>query len=306
MKRTLITLGTAALTLANLTAPASAADLMTLRLSAEKTAFTTEEISSGDRVVHGGLYIDNYTGIAKLRLILRNDLPVTIENGGFTMDPNGALDSDGNPRHGFFESHSTAMYTPESLIDDDKNIALWLGPEKIENGKGTSNANGVVRNPDCSFLSFDYRIPKDTPVGDYSCYISEKVIKSVSEIDGTVTVIPDLQVSDEKHPLTLGKDFDIKPVRFSVYMRGDVNCDGEISSEDAQIALLYYVRQELTHKTVTDADMEEIAHTKHAQAARYAADASADGKPDASDAQGILQYYVRRLAGKDADWNQIF
>ena len=41
---------------------------MTFRFGAEKTAVSTDELAKGDVVIPGGLYIDNYTGIAQLRI----------------------------------------------------------------------------------------------------------------------------------------------------------------------------------------------------------------------------------------------
>lgn len=299
MKRIAAIFCSAAMTAAALAIPADAADLMTLRLAADQTAVSTDELASGDKIIKGGLYIDNYTGIAQLRLTLRSEEPVLIENGDYTPDPDGALDADGNVRDAFFELHSTHMYTPQSLVDDDTNIILWRGEEVAK--EGMYYANGVIRHAECSFLSFEYRIPKDTKVGDYTCYISERVSLTVGGLK-----MPDLVVSDETHELTLGEEFAVQPVVFTVYTRGDVNCDGKVSLEDAQAALNCYVKQNLAKKTLSDKEYSEIVKTKLVNAARLAADASGDGEQDVKDAQGILQYYVTELAGHAADWSRIF
>ena len=291
MKRTLITLGTAALTFASLTLSVSAADLMTLRMAADQTAFSTEELASGDKVIHGGLWIDNYTGITGLNLILRSDAPVLIENGDYTRVPGD------QSKLAFFESYSKAEYTPKSLIDDDTNIIYWRGME--EDGK-EGFQNGVIRDANSTFLSFDYRIPKDTPIGDYTCFVSDEV-----KTKGGMP-IEDLNVSNSAGPLTLDKDFALKPVTLAVYMRGDVNCDGSVSGDDAQIALLYYVRSKVSKKTVSDSELAELAKTEHVEAAKHAVDASGNGDLDISDPQGILRYYVLTLAGKNADWGSIY
>ncbi|MBQ9905401.1 MAG: hypothetical protein IJM46_01350 [Oscillospiraceae bacterium] len=299
MKKTIAMLSTAVMAAGLLTQPASAADLMTFRFAADKTAFTTDELKDGDQVVHGGLYIDNYSALAEIRMILKSDAPVIIENGDFTKDAKGELDSDGNIRDAFFEKHSTHMYTQKSTVDDDTNIILWAGPETQIAGE--FHANGVVRNSNASFLSFDYRIPKGTAVGDYRCYISEKVITNKAGF-----IEEDLEISDSKHQLELGKDFAIQPITFSVYTRGDVNCDGSVSIEDAQAALILYTEQEVASRTLSDQEMEEITKTKHVQAAKLAADASQNSKIDATDPQGILEYYVTEMAGNQADWSKIF
>lgn len=299
MKKTIAMLSTAVMVAGLLTQPASAADLMTFRFAADKTAFTTDELKDGDQVVHGGLYIDNYSALAEIRMILKSDAPVIIENGDFTKDAKGELDSDGNIRDAFFEKHSTHMYTQKSTVDDDTNIILWAGPETQIAGE--FHANGVVRDQKSSFLSFDYRIPKGTAVGDYRCYVSEKVITNKAGF-----IEEDLEISDSKHQLELGKDFAIQPIAFSVYTRGDVNCDGSVSIEDAQAALILYTEQEVASRTLSDQEMEEITKTKHVQAAKLAADASQNSKIDATDPQGILEYYVTEMAGNKADWSKIF
>lgn len=287
------------MTAAALTLPADAADLMTVRLGAEQTVINTDDLASGDKMIKGGLYFDNYTGISKLRMILRSDAPVLIENGNFTPDPDGALDSDGNVRDAFFEEHSTHMYTPQSLVDDDTNIIVWSGKELGEEGRYLEN--GVIRHAESSFLTFDYRIPKDIKAGEYKCYISERVALTAGGFE-----MPDLQLSDETHQLEPNKEFALQPVTFTVYTRGDLNCDGNISTEDAQAALVCYVQQDLAKKTLTDKEFSDIAKTKLVNSARLAADASGDGVLDVKDAQGILQYYVNSLAGNKPDWNTIF
>lgn len=299
MKRIAAIFCSAAMTAAALTLPADAADLMTLRLGAEQTVINTDDLASGDKMIKGGLYFDNYTGISKLRMILRSDAPIQIENGGFTLDPDGALDSDGNVRHALFEEHSEAMYTAKSTVDDDTNIIVWYGGHT--DGVDPYYQNGVIRNAGSSFLSFDYRIPQGIKAGEYKCYVSEKVVTTESGM-----FVKDLTLSDETHQLEPNKEFALQPVTFTVYTRGDLNCDGSISTEDAQAALVCYVQQDLAKKTLTDKEFSEIAKTKLVNPARLAADASGDGILDVKDAQGILQYYVNSLAGNKPDWNTIF
>ncbi len=77
------------------------------------------------------------------------------------------------------------------------------------------------------------------------------------------------------------------------YLRGDVNFDGKIAVEDAQMALTAYVKQ-LSGK------MDGLSNLE-----RLAADADGNGKVEAEDAQLILQYYVRSLAGKNISWESM-
>lgn len=299
MKKAILSLCIAAMTAASLTLPASAADLMTFRFGAEKTAVSTDELAKGDVVIPGGLYIDNYTGIAQLRMILRSTEPILIENGRYTPDPNGALDDDGLVRDAFFEKHSTHFYTQKSEIDDDTNIILWAGEETEKAGE--FHANGVVRNANSSFLSFDYRIPKDTRPGDYSCYVSERVITNSIGVPEE-----DLRISDSKHQLKLGEEFALRPLTISVYMRGDANCDGKVEIEDAQAALVLYTEQKVTGLELSNEDLAGILKTKSIAAGKLGADASQDGSIDVTDPQGILDYYVRAMIGSAPAWSEIY
>ena len=74
---------------------------------------------------------------------------------------------------------------------------------------------------------------------------------------------------------------------------GDLNSDGKVGAEDAQMALQAYVNT-LAGKPsgLTDAQ-------------KAAADITKDGKVDAVDAQIILQYYVNGLAGKVIPWETL-
>ena len=202
-------------------------------------------------------------------------------------------------RHAFFEEHSEISYTAKSLVDNDTNIVLWYGGHV--DGHENYYDNGVIRDANSSFLSFDYRIPKGTPSGDYTCYISEKVNTTQSGL-----IMEDLTISDAKHRLEPGKDFALKPITFTVYERGDFNCDGTVSIDDAQSTLLYYVRKVVSKLNVTDEDLKTLAGTEHTGAARLAADASGDGTLDASDPQGILNYYVIAMTNQKPDWNKIY
>jgi hypothetical protein len=294
MKRTCIPLCTAAVLLSAFTLSVSADGIMTLRMDAEQTAVSTGQLAENDAVIKGGVYIDNYTGINKMRLILNSDGPVTIENGDFTR-VEGEEGSNGEPQLAFFKKYSLATYTQESLIDDDKNIALWHGPGANE------CSNGEVYHADSSFLSFDIRVPKDTPVGDYSCFISTER----KDIGGGM-VSPDFYAYSEDGRLTENQDILLKPVTISVYNRGDVNCDGNISVEDAQYALNHYVAVGVNGSNPTDEELETLLGTKHINAARRAADASEDGELSIDDVQNILLYATEALTGLTPDWNNYF
>lgn len=297
MKKTAAALTAALLMLTGLPVFAEG-ETMALRLSAEKTTFLKDEIEE-DQMIHGGLYIDNYTGISKIRVVLTSDAPLHIENGGFTLDTS---DPEKTDQLALFNKYSTAMYTRESLIDDSENIATFVGPENY-NG-GSFILNGELRDPDSSFVDFDVRIPKETHCGDYSCGISTFVRSE--DIDGKTYYDPDFFAYDENKQLTAGEDILLQPMTFSVYLRGDVNCDEKVSVEDAQAALLYYTAAVVSHQELTAEESAELLGTKSIQAAKLGADASADGKLDSNDPQGILLYYTTGITGQSVSWSDIY
>lgn len=294
----------AAMLCGNLVQPVSAADdkTMALRMTAETNCVNTDQLKSGDAIIHGGLYIDNYTGISKLRLILKSDSPLIIENGDFTRDPSRKDPETGEKMLAFFETYSRAVYTQESLIDDDTNIISWFGAEigDDEKDKDYYYENGTVADPKSSFLSYDLRVPKNTPLGDYYCFISERVQKTDWRTE------EDSRVFNTEKQLEIGKDVRFIPLKFSVYMRGDVNCDRTVDVTDAQAALNYYTETQVSMKALSDKEAAEIVGTEHTQAAVIAADASMDGTIEVTDAQGILQYYTDGLTGITPDWFPIF
>ena len=78
------------------------------------------------------------------------------------------------------------------------------------------------------------------------------------------------------------------------YLRGDINRDGVVSVEDAQLALKAYT--------------EAVAGLKQnlTQAQRMASDVNRDGSVTVEDAQLILKYYTEKtVAGKEITWKDI-
>ena len=149
--------------------PAAAADdVMTFRMAAETDTVSTAQLAEGDVTVHGGVYVDNYSGLTSMRMMLKSDAPLVIENGGFTVDPE-KLDASGQPMHLLFSEHADAAYTQHSNFTGEDNIILWYAKNY------TKDAIASVNDPASSFVDFDVRIPKDTPPGDYRIYISTDI-----------------------------------------------------------------------------------------------------------------------------------
>ena len=77
------------------------------------------------------------------------------------------------------------------------------------------------------------------------------------------------------------------------FLLGDVNGNGEIAADDAQIALKAYVNMLAGKESGLTAAQQQ------------AADIDGDGEVTATDAQIILKYYVNTLAGKEVTWESL-
>lgn len=300
MKKSAIMLTAAAILMNTAAQPVSAdGERMNLRMSAAQTAFSVDALADGDAVTQGALYIDNYSGISQIRVILKSDAPLVIENGDFTRDPN-QTGPDGEPKISFFTNYSTAIYTQKGVQSGRSNIALWYG-EETGASDGNYYATGVIDQADSSFLSYDIRIPQGTPVGDYTCYIST----DSRTITDTITE-DDFFAFNRRQALVPGTDLTLTPVKLSVYRRGDVNCDGTVDIADAQCALKIYVETVVVAVDCTDEDIAALANTPHGYTARMAADASEDGTILLDDPLGILRYAVEVMVGSTPQWSDIY
>ncbi|MBR4201174.1 MAG: hypothetical protein IKQ91_07865 [Oscillospiraceae bacterium] len=277
---------------------ASAADIMNFRVSAEKNAFTVDDVAKGDQVVRCNLYIDNYTGLSQFRLILKGTQPLVIENGDYTRIPD-QIGPDKKPQLAFFKKYSSAVYTQYNEETELSNYALWYGEELGKSG-GEFYGQGELNDPNSSLIGFDVRIPKDTPPGDYVCGVSTEV-----KHYGTV-IEEDFFAYQNRRQLVYGEEVTTTPVTFSVYRRGDIDCEDGVALRDAQLALMFYTQGTLTHTVFPDTWYAEKVGSKNGVTAQLAADASGDGKIGLDDAQGILRYYTQSMGGLKPDWNEIF
>ena len=288
---------TAAATLTGLlisAVPASAAEgVMTFRMSADQKYLSEAELATQDIVFGGALYIDNYTGITDMKLRLKTDDPITIENGDFTRDPS-RTDTDGGAKQSFFVSHGTTIYTGINNAGELKNIALWYGPTDID-------IPGEVEDPESSFLSFLVRVPKGTPAGVYRGYVStdweyniagQKVYDFICNCKGETpeTALEDFQIVVEPESL-----------------RGDVNCDGIVDVHDAQCLQIYYLYAEILEMDMTDTLYEQVFGTPYIHTAMIAADADRNSVMDTKDATAIQIYYtLYDLLEMTPDWDHLF
>lgn len=280
---------------AMIAAPASAAeDIMTFRMDADNTYVSLGQLEDGDAVLKGAVYIDNYTGLSYLRLMLKSSEPIVIENGDFTRNPD-KKDASGELVHKLFEKHDQTEYMQHSEETGESNVVLWYAEDYYH------DKTAVQTDPASSFVHFDVRVPKDTKVGDYKCYISTEVQKNIADL-----LEEDFFAYAGKDQLELDKTVALKALPISVFERGDVNCDGEVDVMDAQNALKLYTNEIVAGLTLSEEEQKNTLGTEHIRAARRAADILGDGEVDVMDAQGILRYYTDKYAGLSVEWEQYF
>ena len=286
--------------------PASAAESkpMTFRIDAERHYVLQSDLKDGDLLIPGELYIDNYSGITEMVMQLKSDAPLHIENGDFTRDDSRmeyyGTDPETSeklyrPKPCYFLSCSEGRYTQHSEETGEENAVLWYSSGWM-GGKP-----GELYRPESSFLSFDIRVPADTPAGEYYCFLSTEV----HPISDTL-MQHDFYVYNGSTDVT--NAVALKSFKLTVEpepLPGDVNCDGTISVEDAQIALRYYAEQ-LAQKTLTDEGLAVLFETPYIHTAAEAADVSHASGITVEDAQGILQYYTALLAHKTPQWSDFF
>lgn len=187
--------------------PATAADdVMTVRMAADTTTVSTEQLASEDVYINGGIYLDHYTGITSIRMILKSDAPLTIVDGCFTPDP-VKKDPKGEPLDAMFNKHDATFYQ-QTTLSGETNVVLW-------NASGISvtdpPAVGIQDDPDTTFVSYRIRVPKGTPAGDYKCYISTEVrLNEIGQKD------PDFYAVHGWDDYIIGKDIILQPVVISV------------------------------------------------------------------------------------------
>ncbi len=285
--------------------PASAAEErtpMTFRITAEQSYLRESELKQDACVIHAGLYIDNYSGITEMAMQLKSDEPLRIENGDFTRDDSRQEFVGVDPvtkekiykdKPCFFTDYGVGEYTQHSEVTGEENAVLWCSAGWM-GGKP-----GELYRPESSFLSFDIVLPAGTKPGIYCCCLS-----TASGVDSDGFNYRDLYVYNGSADVTdsiVLKNFTITVEPDA--LRGDVNCDGEISVDDAQSTLLYYTVM-LSKKNPDDSALAEIFGTPFIHTAQEAADVSTNGEISLDDAQSILAYYTAKLAGKTPDWNQ--
>ena len=262
--------------------PATAADdVMTIRMAADTTTIYTEQLEKEDVYINGGIYLDHYTGLTSIRMILKSDSPLTIVDGCFTPDP-VKKDAQGEPLDAMFNKHDSAFYE-QTTLSGETNVVLW-------NAYGINVTDpptvGKQDNPDTTFVSYRICVPKGTPAGDYKCYISTEVkLNEIGQKD------PDFYAFHGWDDYIIGEDIILQPLVISVRnkvtttttssattttstttsttttttvttappapLRGDLNGDGSYDVADA-VFLLRWISEDTTIPQYKRPDAERL------------------------------------------------
>lgn len=287
--RTVALAAAVVLTANGLTASVSAEETrMTFRLEASRSYLFASEVKETDVVLQGAMYIEHYSGINMMRLTLGSDPEIVIENGGFSV-PNFLDDP-----YDYDPELTSNSYNDYSSVQDVHNLVAWYGP-------GMINTNGIIDDPDASFLTFDVRVPQNIPVGQYQLYFDQRVLKQSSGKD-----FPLLSVYAEEGEY--GNDLpaiDLQSFTFTVEpdpVRGNVNGDGRVDVADAMCVLRYYAAG-LVGKA--EKERMELLHKEYPHMGYAAGNVDNNTICDLNDATFILRYYVATLIGDELNWDQI-
>ena len=245
--------------------PVSAAEApMTLRLHAERARVSADELRGGLRI-GGSLFIDNYTGISEIMMILQSDAPLQITDGAIA-----------EPR--YFAAESLGEYYQVRGSDGAPlNSVLWYGPQNPD----ATFAAGTVTDPSLPFLRFQVSIPEDTQPGAYRLYLAEGY-----EMGSSGLREPNFFIyNGEEVPETA-----VAPFTLTVepeLLRGDNNNDGQVDLSDA-ISALTYINYEALELDLTDALLSELFQTPHVYGAVKQSDVNRSGEVDLNDAIAIM------------------
>lgn len=247
---------------------------MAFRMEASRTYLSATELAEDAVTLAGALYIDNYAGIASMKITLGCDTPLSIEHDGFA-EPSF-----------FANCGSETRYVQISPNNANYNhTCLWYGSQ-------FPYQNGVVAHEGGAFLTFDVRLPQGTPAGVYHCFTKEGYLLNEAGLKEYYC-----------YAYSETEEISISPAALEIIvepdaLRGDVDCDGDVDADDATAALRFYTKG-LTTTDVTEC--YEMLNTPYIHTAMQAAEANGVEGITPDDAILILRYYVRSLSGA-ADW----
>lgn len=269
-------------------------ETMALRLEVEQTELTVASLADADAVIHGALYIENYSGICSMRIVVSSDEGITVENGGFS-DP-CYLEGRDEKRN---------VYNPYSEVHDVSNLVMWYGPTAAD---GVSYADTPVSDENAPFIEFDVRIPQGTAAGAYDIYLDQRsltlesgklfpLFKLHSEAGEYGDDLPSVDA--------IGCTITVKDTSAAEGILGDVNSDGKIDTVDAVRVLQFYNACHVMGDDVEE-DYKEKLDALKPDVAFAVSDVNADSIRDTADAVLILRYYTHHdILNDNITWAEL-
>lgn len=265
----------------------AAKDTMVFRTSfgGDTVAYVFEsDLKNKDVVLKGNLYIDNYPGISHMKISLHS-YELKIENGGFTVPE-------------LFEGFNASSTTDDSEYYRNVQQANVTDVCMFYNGSSLPPKNAVLAKDGTSFLSFDVRVPKGLTRGCYDIYV----------MDGWM-----LNEAGQREYQTYAYNGDGNKLEFiqdNAYVVveptpviGDVDLDGDIDADDANIVLNYYL---MNMMGASEAECDEaLLNTTYIHSARLGADPDKDNHITADDSTMILKYYLASFLGDQPSWTNL-
>ncbi len=269
-------------------------ETMALRLELEQTELTAESLADADAVIHGALYIDNYSGICSMRIVVSSDEGITVENGCFS-DP-CYLEGRDEERN---------VYNPYSEVHDVSNLVVWYGPTAAD---GVSYADTPVADENAPFIEFDVRVPQGTAAGEYDIYLDQR---SLTLSSGKLFPLFKLHAEAGEYGEALpavnaiGCTITVTDDSAAEGVLGDVNSDGAVDTADAIRVLGFYNACHIMGNDV-EADYKEKLDMVKPDVAFAVSDVNADNIRDTADAVLILRYYTHHdIMHDDITWEEL-
>ncbi len=292
MKMTKVTaaLAAIAMTFSTLALSASAeAAPNTFRTALEKQYVFASDLASGDVVVKGNVFIDNYTGMNTFKITLESASPLVIENGGFADPCMIDYCKDTEKSYTVYEN-TDASGAPCNVAmfynDYDNATDQYLFP--YPNATAVDNTYAL--------LSFDVKIPKGTEPGVYKLGCKEGF--DTNEVGQKEYHCFATSATGSVELAFEGAEFVVEPDA----IRGDVNCDGAVDTKDATAVLRYYAGSLLQ---ASEDELFSLLSTPYVHAAVKAADTDNSSSINQNDAVKILRYYSYKMLNGSANWDEV-
>lgn len=273
---------------------AAVGENMALRLELEQTELTVTSLADADAVIHGALYIENYSGICSMRIVVASDAGIMVENGGFS-----------DPCYLEGRNETRNVYNPYSEVHDVSNLVMWYGPTAAD---GVSYADTPVSDENASFIEFDVRVPQGTAAGEYDIYLDQRSLTlSSGKLFPLFSLYAEAGEYGDDLPAVdaIGCTITVKDNSAAEGNLGDVNSDGKVDTVDAVRVLQFYNACHIMGNDVEE-DYKEKLDAAHPDVAFAVSDINGDRIRDTADAVLILRYYTHHdILNDGITWDEL-